>query len=401
MHIDMNSYFATVEQQANPLLRGKPIAVGGPSDSRTVVAAASREAKPYGVKSGMTIYEARSLCPHIIFVQGDSEKYAEVTSRFLAIFRDYTPLLEVFSIDEAFLDVTGTEKRFGGARAIASEIKRRLREEVGDYLTCSIGIAPNKLIAKLASDLKKPDGLVVVAQDEIPGLLQTIKLNDLCGIGPRMLRHLHAMGIDTAAKLGAFPLDLLVRRFGKWGYLLHQMGRGEDPSPVVPYYETPEAKSFGHSFTLPRDAHDMESVKKTLLRLCEQVGRRMRAERCAGRTVTLVLRIQDFTTLHRQKTVASFIDDGWEIYRVALGIMEGLAWEGGIRMVGVSVSSLIRAVRQLSLFESERRRDRLIQALDAVNDRYGEFTVARAYLMEVTGQRAGVNGYAVKSTLSF
>jgi DNA polymerase-4 len=145
----------------------------------------------------------------------------------------------------------------------------------------------------------------------------------------------------------------------------------------------------------------MESVKKTLLRLCEQVGRRMRAERCAGRTVTLVLRIQDFTTLHRQKTVASFIDDGWEIYRVALGIMEGLAWEGGIRMVGVSVSSLIRAVRQLSLFESERRRDRLIQALDAVNDRYGEFTVARAYLMEVTGQRAGVNGYAVKSTLSF
>jgi len=392
LHIDMNSYFATVEQQANPLLRGRPIVVGGSLLTRTVVAAASVEAKKYGIKSGMPMQEALRLCPHAVIVEGDQEKYVYVTQQFISIFENYTPVLEIFSIDEAFLDVTGTQARFGGAVAVAGEIKKRLREELGDWMRCSIGIGPSKLIAKLASDLKKPDGLVVVAPQDVPSLLSRMKLSDLCGIGDRMERRLINAGIDTIDKLRATPEESLVRRFGVIGAVLHRMSLGEDSSPVLPYHLNPPYKSMGHSYTLPKDSYDMDKVKRVLLRLSERVGRRLRHDHYSGRTVTLILRTPEFQTLHRQRTIGDYIDDGYRIYMEACSIMDSLCYRGGVRLIGVSVSNLLQHYRQIPLFPEDRKSHRLVAALDRINDRYGEWTIVRASIMN-TGLRKRIGGY--------
>lgn len=399
MHIDMNSYFASVEQQANPHLRGKPIGVGGPNDGRTVIAAASIEAKRRGVKSAMGIYEARKICPDIIFVQGDYHKYACVTDRIVRIFRRYSPVMEIFSIDEVFLDVTDTLKTYRSAVKSAYEIKRAIKKGVGEWLTCSVGIAPNKLMAKLASNMKKPDGLVVVRKKDIPKILNKIELDDLCGIGRRMKRNLLSLGIDTVAKLGAVPVEKLVDKFGKWGYLLHHMGRGEDESPIVPYYEIPEPKSMGHSYTLPRDTTDPDVILSTLLRLSEQVGRRMRAERFLGRVVHAVIRTSGFHSMGRQKSLQRYIDDGYEIYKVAGKIIESFHYRGAVRLVGVSVSGLVQDYYQLSFLPEDRRRERLVAVLDQVNDKYGEFTVGRASLMK-SKLNKGVSGMGVNKAMS-
>jgi DNA polymerase IV len=387
LHVDMNSYFATVEQQANPLLRGKPIAVGGSPLTRTIVAAASIEAKKYGVKSGMSLYEALQLCPHLIIVEGDGEKYMYITQRFLKILENYTPILEFFSIDEAFLDITDTQDRFGGALMIAMEIKRRLREEMGEWLRCSIGIGPSKLIAKLASDLKKPDGLVIVRKEEIPALIEQMKLSDLCGIGGRMERRLINLGIDTLAKLRRAPVDFLTEHFGITGIVLHKMSLGEDNTPVLPYYRVPPVKSMGHHYTLAKDTFDMEVVAKVLFRLAEQVARRLRKDRYRGKTVTLTIRTHDLLFFSKQRTLKEYIDDGYRIFREAMEIMKTLSLYGPIRLVGVSVSNLAHDYRQIPLFPGDRKNDLLIRTVDRINDRYGEFTVRRAIIMNTKIRR--------------
>ncbi|MHC9538195.1 MAG: DNA polymerase IV [Vulcanimicrobiota bacterium] len=392
LHVDMNSYFATVEQQANPLLRGRPIIVGGSLLTRTVVAAASIEAKKYGIKSGMPVQEALRLCPFAIIVEGDQEKYACVTQQFISIFENYTPVLEIFSIDEAFLDITETQERFGGAVAVAVEIKRRLREELGEWIKCSIGVGPSKLIAKLASELKKPDGLVAVSLEEVPGLLGSMKLSDLCGIGDRMERRLINAGIDTIDKLRATPEEVLVKHFGVTGRILHRMSLGEDCSPVLPYYLNPPYKSMGHSYTLPRDSYDLDDVKRILLRLSERVGRRLRQDHYRGKTVTLVIRTPEFYTLHRQRTIGDYIDDGYRIYSEACAIMDSLSFRGGVRLIGVSVSSLLQHYHQLPLFPQDQKAHRLIAALDRINNRYGEWTIQRASIME-TSLRKRIGGF--------
>ncbi len=400
MHIDMNSYFAMVEQQANPHLRGRPVGVGGPNEGRTVIAAASVEAKKFGVKSGMTIHQARNLCPDIIHVQGDYNKYAFVTDRVLRIFRRYTPILEIFSIDEAFLDVTPTIGSMAGAIKAARQIKDTIRREVGEILTCSVGIAPNKLIAKLASDMKKPDGLVVIPRHKIPALLDRIELSDLCGIGSRTRKNLLAMGIDTVAKLREAPLATLVRRFGKWGFILHRMSRGEDDSPVVPYYQHEEPKSMGHSLTLPKDTTDRDEIFATLMRLSEQVGRRMRAECYLGRTIWAGVRKGDFVNLGAQKTLNRWIDDGYEIYRTARTILEGFNYHGPVRLVGVSVRGLVQGAYQMSILEEDQRRERLNLATDEINNRFGEFTVGRASLMKTRTRKRGPSGMGASRAMS-
>jgi DNA polymerase-4 len=399
MHIDMNSYFASVEQQANPHLRGKPIGVGGPNDGRTVLAAVSIEAKRRGVKTGMGIFEARRICPDIICVQGDYNKYACVTNSLILIYRRYTPLMEIFSIDEVFMDVTSTIASWKGAVRAVYEIKKAIKKEVGEWLTCSVGIGPNKLIAKLASDLKKPDGLVVVQKKDLPALLARTKLDEFCGIGSRTKRNLIAMGIDTVKKLGDAPIESLVKRFGKIGYVLHNMGIGEDDSPVVPYYEIPEPKSMGHSYTLPKDSSDPEVVCSTLLRLSEQVGRRMRAERFMGRVVYAGVRTSDFSFMGKQKALNRFIDDGYDIYTTAKGIIESLHYFGGVRLVAVSVSHLVKDRQQLSFLPEEVKKEKLLMAMDNLNNRYGEFAVGRATLMQAKMNK-GTSGLGANRAMS-
>ncbi len=380
MHIDMNAFFASVEQQVNPTLRGKPIAVIG-SNERTVITTASYEARAYGVKTGMTKYEARRLCPHIILVAGDTSRYTDTCRRLVEIYRQYTPIVEVYSVDEAFLDVTGSIPLFGSAEIIAGNIKSDIRKNLG-RLTCSIGIAPNKLLAKLGSDMKKPDGLVIIQQGDIGRLLEHLPVRELWGIGPRLEMHLAAMGIKTCGELGRASVHVLKNRFGVIGERLKLMAQGIDDSPVIPLEHEADAKSVGHSLTLDRDLCDMETLERHILQLSEMVGRRLRGGGYAGRTVALTLRYPDFTTFTRRSTVGMYMNTSINIYITAKEILNTIRLQQPIRLIGVSVCNLTKNTVQIPLFSTDRIKQAATQTMDTINDRYGDFCITWGTLIE-------------------
>ena len=385
LHVDMNAYFASVEQAANPHLRGKPIAVGGGvGGKRTIVAAASYEAKAKGVGNAMTAWDARKICPDLIMVSGDMTKYIYTSSEIIKILREYTDLVEVFSIDECFLDI-----RFGGAITIAKEIKRRIREKF--HLTCSIGISHNKLLAKLAGELKKPDGLMAIKPEDVPRKLLNIPVGKLCGVGRKLERYLGDLGIRTFGDLNCYPREKLVKRFGLVaGEQLYSMGQGKDNSPVLLNYEE-EAKSMGHSYTLPKAVSDIDEVKGYLLRLSEQVGRRLRRDHYKGNVVHLTLGFKDFKFWGKQKKIEDYIDDGYEIFRVADRILTANSFAGSFRFVGITLSGLIHNLDQVCLFEEKERQKKVLAAVDEINDRYGESVIERlAVLNTVIHQKTGM-----------
>jgi DNA polymerase-4 len=373
MHMDMDAFFASVEQRVNPPLRGRPLVVCG-GGKRTVVAAASYEARPYGIRSGMSLYEAQRKCPDLLVVQADIPTYVDASLRVLKILQGFTPDVEVYSIDEAFLDVTGSLVLFRGAENIARMIKEEIRKEL--RLTCSIGIAPNKLLAKLASTMHKPNGLRVIRQEEIPSLLEDLPVEEMWGIGPRLAIYLHEMGITTCGQLGRVPSGILERRFGLIGRMLHRMARGMDVSPVVPFGVGPDARSIGHSMTLDQDVCSKDEIAWYVLLLAEMVGRRLRSGGYAGRTVVLTLRYSDFCTFSRRMTLKRYITAGPRIHEVAMRILDGIRLRDAVRLVGVSLANLIRGRVQIPLFEGERKGEELVLAMDRVNDRYGEFTLS-------------------------
>jgi DNA polymerase-4 len=403
----MNSFFASVEQAANPFLRGKPIVVGGGIEKHSVVAAASYEAKARGIKNAMSTWEAKRLCPEVIVVIGDMNKYIHTSKEITRMLVHYTDLIEVFSIDEAFLDVTDTKDRFGGEIAIAKSVKQWIREKF--HLTCNIGIGPNKLMAKLAGELKKPDGLIVLRPEDIPGKIDKVKVSELCGVGQKLEIYLAEMGIRTIGELNRCPREKLVKRFGAAsGEHLWHMGQGLDNSPVLPYYHEREAKSMGHAYTLPRFTTDMDEVKSYLLRLSEQIGRRLRRDHCKGNVVHASLGFGNYQFWGKQKKLEDYLDDGYEIFKVAEKLIgygnetridTRLSSFGrttndeqrygprnhnrtpGIRFVGVSVSNLIHDLDQVSLLPQKEANKKVLKAVDEINDRFGEFTVERAALM--------------------
>jgi DNA polymerase-4 len=378
-HLDMDAFFASVEQVCDPRLRGKPILVCG-SQSRTVVLSPSYEARAYGVKTGMTVPEAKRLCPSIICVPADNAKYTDACCRIVSILQDYTPLVEVTSVDEAFLDVTESLGLFGRGEAMAQAIKKRIRNQLG--LSCSIGVAPNKLLAKVGSRLKKPDGLVIIRTEDIPVILEHLPVKEICGIGPGTEAALAAMGIRTCGELGRIPVEVLRTRFGILGERLHQMGLGSDDSPVRSVDTQSEAKGVGHSMTLPRDISDREVLSCYLLQLSEKVGRRMRREGYRGRIISITIRYSDFTTFTRQHRCNHYLDDGHEIFRAALGIFNSIHLKQAVRLVGVTVSGLIKDFHQLVLFAEDKRRRAVLSAMDQVNDRYGEFCITWGTLLD-------------------
>jgi len=380
MHVDMNAFFASVEQEVNPALRGKPIAVTG-SNERTVVTTASYEARAFGVKTGMTKYEAKRLCPHIILVAGNTSRYVDTCRRLVEIYRQYTPVVEVYSIDEAFLDVTGSIPLFESAENIAKSIKRDIRQRLGS-LTCSIGIAHNKLLAKLGSDMKKPDGLVIIRQEEVAALLERLPVRELCGIGAQLEKHLAAMGIRTCGELGRTSLQALKNRFGVIGERLKLMAQGIDDSPAIPLEQEPDAKSVGHSMTLDADVSDAETLERHILQLSEMVGRRLRRGGYAGRTVALTLRYPDFTTFTRRQSGASCINNSIDIYVAAKDILGATRLQQPVRLVGVSVSNLTRNLAQIPLFQKEKVKQAATRAMDEINDRYGDFCITWGALIE-------------------
>jgi len=386
IHIDMDAFFASVEQQCNPGLRGKPIGVVG-RGGRTVVTTASYEARARGVKTGMNKVEAKRCCPDIIFVETNNARYTDTCAQFVCLCRQFTPLVEVFSVDEVFLDVTGSLRLFGSAQAIARQIQQKIFHTFG--LTCSAGIGPNKLIAKLGSGLHKPNGLVEIPRGAVPELLENLPVGALCGIGRKTEQKLAQMGITTCGRLGRTDPGVLRQRFGIIGELLFHMGRGEDDGPVVPLEETPAPKSVGHSMTLKRDITCRGLIAFHLLRLSEMVGRRTRNSGFSGKTVALTIRYKDFSTFTKRRSVSAPIRETRDIYHAAKNILSSIRLDQAVRLLGLSLSNLVGEPRQLPLFPDAQRRRDVTRAMDAVNNKFGDFTLTWANL-RLLEERAGI-----------
>lgn len=379
MHVDMNAFFASVEQRCNPALRGKPIAVVG-SAERTVVTTASYEARKFGVKTGMNKYQAQRACPSVVFIIGDNRKYIDASIRILEVLKTFSPMVEAYSIDEAFIDITGCTTPFGSPEGLALAVKKRIMAEVG--LLCSIGIAPNKLLAKLASDMKKPDGLVIIDEKNVSQVLEDLPVNELWGIGPSLTESLNRMGVKTCGQLGRCPVNVLRDRFGIIGERLSLMGQGIYSSEVVPIGEEEEAKSIGHSTTLPADVSDRSTLNRHILKLSEMVGARAREHGLKGTKVCLTIRYPDFFTFSRQRTLQNPTNDTRAIYEAAAGILGGIRLKTAVRLLGVSISGLSKGEGQMALFERDRKREKLLEAMDEVNRSYGDYTVTWGTLLD-------------------
>jgi len=378
LHVDLDAFFAAVEQRDRPELRGRPVIVGGggPND-RGVVSAASYEARRFGVHSAMPLRQAGRLCPRGVFLPVDGRKYQAISREVMTILRRFTPLVEPISIDEAFLDVTASKALFGDGPAIGRQIKEAVRDEVG--LTASVGVATTKLVAKIASDLEKPDGLVVVEPGGEAGFLAPLAIARLWGVGPQTASALREYGVRTMGDLAALPTDLLVRRFGKHGATLADRARGVDPDRVVGEGEA--AKSVGHEHTFDVDTSDPETIERTLLAMADGVAGRLRASGVRAGTVTVKIRDSGFRTITRQRTLAEPTDLTEPIFRAALDLARPEVRGVRIRLLGVSASNLGER-QQLALFAADDpRRRRATEAADTVRGRYGERAVTRARLL--------------------
>ena len=383
-HIDMDSYFASVEQQARPWLRGKPIVVSGRPDIHSVVAAASKEAKRYGIKAGMSTWEAKKLCPEVIFVPGDPDKYESVTRRFLGILISYTPMVEVYSIDEVFLDATDILPRYPDPLALALEIKRKFREELGEWITCTIGIAPNKLLAKLATEEAKPNGIKWIRPEDVPEVLRNTPVEAVCGIGPRIAKRLSYMGVWTLADLGKIPEAYLKRVFGVYGTVLHLWGMGVDPTPLKPYWQEEEEKSIGHSHALPKSLRHPEGARRVLYYLSVKTARRLRKKGFVGRVIHAMYRDEEMKYFGAQKALSTPTCDERRIFDAAMEIVERLGgFPYGVSLVGVRVAGLERISSfPYPLFPEEAKREKLLSALDRIRDRFGEEAVIPASALD-------------------
>lgn len=393
LHIDMNSYFASVEQQANPFLRGKPIGITGKRSERSIIATASIEAKKLGVKTAMSTWQAKRICPNLILIAGDPEKYSEITHRFNKLFFEFTPLVEQFSVDESFLDITEQAKDWFGAVYLAQQLRERLREECGEWITASIGIAPNKLLAKLSSDLVKPNGITLTREEDAVARLDSVKLTDLCGIGPRMGARLNNLGIMNFKKLREFPLEELVEEFDSYGYWLHEAAHGREVSEVSS--EEADPKSIGHSYTLPTDTSDPVLMQRYLLGMCEKVAWRMRRDGFVTNAVSIYVRYGDFSGKSKQHVFKESTADGLRLFKIAWRLVEIIRDKSKpVRLLGISASHLTHASAPNSLFKKEQKHLSVLSALDKIQSRYGSKSWTRASLLPIAFQdRASGLGY--------
>jgi DNA polymerase-4 len=387
LHVDMDAFYAAVEQRDRPELRGKPVIVGADPRGRGVVATASYEARRYGLHSAMPIGQAYRLCPEGIYLPVDMAKYARASAEIMTILGRFTPLVEPVSLDEAFLDVTGSRQLFGSGREIAAAIKAAIQTEVG--LTASAGVAANKFVAKVASDLQKPDGLVEVAPGGEAGFLRDLPIARLWGVGPAAEESLAGLGVRTIGQLARVPRRLLQARVGAaTARHLLALAVGQDDRPVVPW-EDP--KSIGAEETFERDTSDLDRLRATLLAQADRVAAELRAVGCAGRTVTLKLRFADFRTLTRRDTAAAPTTDGGEIFRRAWDALARVPRPQPIRLIGVSVSGLQceGTPRQLALFGAPARAEAVGRLADELRARFGPDAVRRASLLG-SGRRGAV-----------
>jgi DNA polymerase-4 len=370
MHVDLDAFFVSVEQVLNPELRGKPVVVGGRPGSRGVVATASYEARAFGLYSGMPLVTARRLCPHAIFIEGSYPKYRDASQEFMAILADFSPFLEPVGIDEAYLDVTGFESIHRSFREMAVRIKKRIRDELG--LCASIGIAANKVVAKVASDSSKPDGLLEVPAGEERSFLAPLPLARLPGAGKKTGQILKGLGIHTIGELSSLPADALKSHFGAFGEVLRRYASGIDDRKVEPV--PGEAKSISRETTFARDTRDRSFLEATLRYLGERVGTELREQNRQARCITLKLRYTDFTTITRSYTLPQSTESDQTIFSTGSRLLRRalLLGKQPVRLIGIGVSNLVESGRQLDMLDSStQRREQLNRTIDRIRKKYG------------------------------
>lgn len=384
LHIDMDAFFASVEQLDDPSLRGKPVLVGG-AERRGVVAAASYEARRFGVHSAMPMAQALRRCPQAIVVPVRHDRYVEVSAQVFAIFHRFTPLVEGLSVDEAFLDVSASRSLFGDGETIATRIREAVREETG--LTASAGVAPSKFIAKIASDLRKPDALVVVKPEEVTTFLAPLPVERMWGVGPKAAERLRAMGFATIGDLAAGDPRVLERALGTWGREVRELARGIDDREVVP---DREAKSIGAEETYDEDLTDRAAIERTLLAHSVRVARRLHEAGLFAQRVTVKLKYSDFTLKTRQARLPEPIADATSLFEAARELLDRFVIAGRrIRLTGVSAGDLSTGVAQPTLFsDPKRERRRAVESVVAeLRDRFGKKGgVTRADLLDAPGR---------------
>ena len=374
-HVDMDAFFASIEQLDRPELRGRPVLVGhdGP---RGVVAAASYEAREFGCRSAQPMAVARRLCPHAAIVPGRGRRYQEISRRVFSIFHEYSPLVEPISLDEAFLDLTGTRELFGDPVEVAEEIRRRIRERT--ELTASVGVAPNKFLAKLASDENKPDGLTVIGKREIEEWLPALPIRKMWGIGKATEARLSTAGIRLIGDLRRLGPKSLASVLGSEAERFHRLSLGLDDRPVVP---SRPPKSIGHEQTFERDLPRPEDVHRVLLRLVEKTARRLRKAGLRTRGLTLKIRFGNYETITRSSTWNDAIDTTEELWKNAKGVFDTWATPSfrPVRLIGISANHLQGASAQLGLFQDrERRRQSAVdRATDEIQEKFGSAAIRR------------------------
>ncbi len=388
LHVDMDAFYASVELRRRPELRGVPMFVGG-GDTRGVVLSATYEARAFGIRSAMPVMRARRLCPQAIAVPPDFPAYAEASKGVMAVFRSVTPLVEPLSLDEAFLEVSGARRRLGAPAAVAAYVKARITDEQG--ITCSVGVAPNKFLAKLASTRSKPDGLLVVPADAVVSFLHPLPVGALWGVGERTEEVLVRLGLHTVGDLASVPVATLQRALGPGvGAHLAALAWGRDERSVVPI--EPD-KSIGAEETFSRDVDDPERIHRELLRLSERAAGRMRTQGYVGRTVAVKIRFADFQTISRSRTLAEPTDVAQVVYGIARSLYDGLGLQRArLRLVGVRIEGLVptaTAPRQLRLDERAAGRREAEQAADRAAERFGAGAVRPGSLVVPPGSEPG------------
>jgi DNA polymerase-4 len=399
-HIDFDSFFASVEQQNNKALRNRPIGVTA-TNGRTCIIASSIEAKRLGIKTGTRTYEAKKLCASVVFIPAHFREYLEVSKKFLNICKDFSPFVELFSIDEVFIDVSLTKHLFKDKYEIVTLIKKRIKEEIGEYITASFGISHNKLLAKLASGLNKPNGIAEISPEQIDNIYAKIKLTDICGIGEQVKDRLNKLKIFSALDLRRISKERLILEFGQdRASFLKDVSCGVDFSEVIPYTFSPEVKSVGRNYCLPKNEYDKRVLFQTIYELCEEIGIKLRKLDKEARTVGLSLKGNiDFK---KQKTFLKSINTGKNLFYACKNILETelsfeekFTKESYIRQLSIWTNNLTdkNISKQLDLFNTSSKEDSLTEAIDKINNRFGDHTIRNGFLLYSKKLTTEPNGY--------
>ena len=391
LHVDFDSFFASCEQQFNPLLRNKPLGVTA-TNGRTCIIASSREAKRLGIKTGARTYEALKICPTLNLAPANFVKYLEVSKKFLKICQSFSPEVELFSIDEVFMDITLTNHLFGGVYSTIKLLKKEIREKIGEHITVSVGISHNKLLAKLASSINKPDGVFEITKDNLGAVYAKAKLTDVCGIGERIKLRLNKIGIYNLLQLRDANLSLLIQEFGSAeAEFLHQVGLGLSTDVLSSYTKTPEVKSVGRNYCLPQNEYNKKVVLQNIYELCEEVCIKLRRLNKKARTVGYYF--GGNINLHQRKTYTKYFDTGKEMFDLLTNLVNVNNFKY-VRQIGITASGLEDSSNTpLSLFDSSAKQNSLQQTVDFINERFGDHTIRNGFLLYSDKLTTVPNGY--------